>query len=148
MAQMFQMMNEAKGFVGLQGLAGAGAAAKRVSYANERLPGPLHNPGEKAKIVEHPDVRRMLMQMRSVTEGLRAMMYTVAWYTDMAHMDLKKPGNITRISSTSIPSARVLERIRDLRLPDRDPGPFGGVGFTRDFPFWEKNARDRKWFHL
>ena len=117
---MFQMMNEARLFVGLQGLAGAGAACHNaVSYANERLQGPSPmNPGEKAKIVEHPDVRRMLMQMRSVTEGLRAMMYTVAWYTDMAHHGPEKPGNITRISSTYIfLSARLLERIRDLRLP-------------------------------
>ena len=93
MSQMFQMMNEARLFVGLQGLAGAGAAYNNaLSYAKDRIQGNLsENPSKKAKIIDHPDVKRMLMDMKAQTEGLRAMMYTVAYYTDLAnHEDNNK----------------------------------------------------------
>ena len=146
MAQMFQMMNEARLFVGLQGLAGAGAACHNaVSYANERLQGPSPmNPGEKAKIVEHPDVRRMLMQMRSVTEGLRAMMYTVAWYTDMAHHGPEETREYYQdLVDLHIPVCKAFGTDQGFEVACTGIQVLGGVGFTRDFPL-EQNARDQK----
>ena len=146
MAQMFQMMNEARLFVGLQGLAGAGAAWQNaISYANERTQGPsMVKPGEKAKIVEHPDVRRMLMQMRSVTEGLRAMMYTVAWFTDMAHHGPEETQEYYQdLVDLHIPICKSFGTDQGFEVACTGIQVLGGVGFTRDFPL-EQNARDQK----
>ena len=146
MAQMFQMMNEARLFVGLQGLAGAGAAWQNaISYANERTQGPsMVKPGEKAKIVEHPDVRRMLMQMRSVTEGLRAMMYTVAWFTDMAHHGPQETQEYYQdLVDLFIPICKSFGTDQGFEVACTGIQVLGGVGFTRDFPL-EQNVRDQK----
>ncbi|MDQ7782670.1 MAG: acyl-CoA dehydrogenase family protein, partial [Desulfomonilaceae bacterium] len=74
---MFDMMNEARLGVGLQGLAQAsGAYMHALRYADERIQGPVFSSmrdpsAPKIPIIEHPDVRRMLLWMKSVTEGIR-----------------------------------------------------------------------------
>ncbi len=79
LACMFTMMNEARLKVGLQGLGSAeGAYQKAVAYARERVQG-------GKPIIEHPDVKRMLLTMRSLTEAGRAMAYTEALGMDLAH---------------------------------------------------------------
>ena len=79
LACMFTMMNEARLKVGLQGLGSAeGAYQKAVAYARERVQG-------GKPIIEHPDVKRMLLTMRSLTEAGRAMAYTEAMSMDLAH---------------------------------------------------------------
>jgi alkylation response protein AidB-like acyl-CoA dehydrogenase len=78
---MFNMMNEARLAVGFQGLAQASAAYMHaLRYAKERFQGPeitrmRDATAPKVPIIEHPDVRRMLMWMKSVTEGIRALLY-------------------------------------------------------------------------
>ena len=68
MTIMFHLMNEARIAVGVQGLASASAAyLNALSYTKERVQG---GAGSKAvTIVQHPDVRRMLMDMKSSTEA-------------------------------------------------------------------------------
>ena len=127
-------------------LAGAGAACHNaVSYANERLQGPSPiNPGEKAKIVEHPDVRRMLMQMRSVTEGLRAMMYTVAWYTDMAHHGPEETREYYQdLVDLHIPVCKAFGTDQGFEVACTGIQVLGGVGFTRIF-LWNRMPGIRK----
>ncbi|MBV8033542.1 acyl-CoA dehydrogenase [Roseateles sp.] len=85
---MFIMMNAARYGVGLQGIAVADRAyQKAAAYAKERVQsrpvdGSVAGP---ASIIHHPDVRRMLMTMRSLTEGCRAMASTAAAALDAAH---------------------------------------------------------------
>ncbi|HEU6455176.1 MAG TPA: acyl-CoA dehydrogenase [Roseateles sp.] len=85
---MFIMMNAARYGVGLQGIAIADRAyQKAVAYAKDRVQsrpvdGSTTGP---ASIVHHPDVRRMLMTMRALTEGCRAMASTAAAAFDAAH---------------------------------------------------------------
>jgi len=85
---MFIMMNAARYGVGLQGIAIADRAyQKAVGYAKDRVQsrpvdGSVAGP---ASIIHHPDVRRMLMTMRSLTEGCRAMASTAAAAFDAAH---------------------------------------------------------------
>ena len=85
---MFIMMNAARYGVGLQGIAIADRAyQKAVAYAKDRVQSrPVDGSvAGSAAIIHHPDVRRMLMTMRSLTEGCRAMASTAAAAFDAAH---------------------------------------------------------------
>jgi alkylation response protein AidB-like acyl-CoA dehydrogenase len=91
LAAMFVMMNAARLGVGIQGLAqGEVAYQNGVAYAAERrqgraLKGPAE-PQEKADpLFVHPDVRRLLMDAKALTEGLRALCLWTALQVDLAH---------------------------------------------------------------
>ncbi|HKU46764.1 MAG TPA: acyl-CoA dehydrogenase [Burkholderiales bacterium] len=86
LSYMFIMMNAARFSVGLQGVAIAERAFQRaVDYARERLQGrDLVGGGGAVPIIRHPDVRRMLMLMKSQTEAMRALAYVVAAAMDFA----------------------------------------------------------------
>lgn len=87
MANMFTMMNEARLKVGLQGLACAeGASQQALAYARERVQGrDLRGGKGPVAIVNHPDVQRMLMTQRALTEAMRAVSYVEAAQLDVAH---------------------------------------------------------------
>ena len=83
MRAMFTMMNNARLNVGLQGVQVAEAATqKAVEYARERVQGA--RAGAAAAIIEHPDVRRMLMRMKAQTQAARALVYYAAGQVDRA----------------------------------------------------------------
>ncbi|MEJ6023730.1 acyl-CoA dehydrogenase [Ramlibacter sp. PS4R-6] len=85
---MFIMMNAARYAVGMQGIAVAERAYQQAAaFAKERIQSrPVDGSINKsAPIVHHPDVRRMLMTMRSLTEGCRAMATVAAAAYDAAH---------------------------------------------------------------
>ena len=85
---MFIMMNAARYAVGLQGIAVAERAyQKAVQYAKDRVQSrPVDGSiAGSAAIIHHPDVKRMLMTMRALTEGCRAMAITAASAYDAAH---------------------------------------------------------------
>jgi alkylation response protein AidB-like acyl-CoA dehydrogenase len=86
LSYMFIMMNSARFSVGLEGVAIAERAYQRaVAYARERLQGKdLVEGGQTVPIIRHPDVRRMLMLMKSQTEAMRALAYVVAAAMDFA----------------------------------------------------------------
>ena len=90
MKAMFQMMNEARIGVGLQGAASANAAYQQaLAYTKERLQGPhisrFKDPtAPRVAIIEHPDIRRSLMTQKAYSEGMRALLFTAAYYGDMA----------------------------------------------------------------
>ncbi|NEJ71362.1 acyl-CoA dehydrogenase [Rhizobium phaseoli] len=88
LACMFTMMNNARLAVGMQGVAIAEAATqKALAYARERTQG--RAPGSTAAgmspIVDHPDVARMLLTMKALTQGARAISYACAHAIDMSH---------------------------------------------------------------
>lgn len=86
---MFVMMNEARLGVGMQGLGQSEAAYQNaVEYARDRLQGrsltgPKNEDGPADPLMVHPDVRRMLMDMRSFNEAARAFIYTAALQEDI-----------------------------------------------------------------
>ncbi|MCK0513075.1 acyl-CoA dehydrogenase [Aromatoleum buckelii] len=85
---MFIMMNEARFAVGLEGLALSERAYQHaLGYAKDRVQGTEAGVrgGPKVSIIHHPDVRRMLMSMKSQTEAMRALAYVVGAATDQAH---------------------------------------------------------------
>ncbi|MHA6719185.1 acyl-CoA dehydrogenase [Sphingomonas sp. RS6] len=82
---MFTMMNNARLNVGLQGVQVAERATQRaVAYARDRVQGV--RTGAPAAIVEHPDVRRMLMRMKAQTQAARALVYYAFGQLDRARL--------------------------------------------------------------
>jgi len=86
LAYMFIMMNAARFAVGLEGVAIAERAFQRaLAYAKERMQGKdLVEGAQTVPIIRHPDVRRMLMLMKSQTEAMRALAYVVAAAMDFS----------------------------------------------------------------
>ena len=81
LAAMFTMMNNARVNVGCQGVQiGERATRQALAYARERIQGMRE--GKPAAIIEHPDVRRMLLRMKALTEGARALLYYTAGQID------------------------------------------------------------------
>jgi 3-(methylsulfanyl)propanoyl-CoA dehydrogenase len=81
MQAMFTMMNTARLAVGLEGLALAERAYQgALAYARERVQGRRRSGGTEApaRIIEHPDVRRMLVTMKTQIEAMRALTYSAA----------------------------------------------------------------------
>ncbi len=88
MRNMFTMMNTARLSIGLQGLAISERAYQQArEYAQERLQGrAIGAPKtEHSPIIEHPDVRRMLMTMKAYNEAMRCVLYATAEAFDLAH---------------------------------------------------------------
>ncbi|MEH3103524.1 MAG: acyl-CoA dehydrogenase [Sphingomonas phyllosphaerae] len=83
MRAMFTMMNNARLNVGLQGVQSAEAATQAaVAYARDRVQGARD--GKAAAIVEHADVRRMLLRMKAQTMAARALVYYACGQVDRA----------------------------------------------------------------
>jgi acyl-CoA dehydrogenase len=85
---MFIMMNAARFQVGLQGVAISERARQQAAaFASQRVQGTEigQRGGERVAIIRHPDVRRMLMEMKSRTEAMRALAFTTAFALDAAH---------------------------------------------------------------
>lgn len=84
LAYMFTMMNHARQAVGLQGLSISERAYQlAVVYAKERLQGTRRD-GSRIPIIEFPDVRRMLLTMKSSIEAMRGLAFTAAAELDRA----------------------------------------------------------------
>jgi len=87
LAYMFTMMNHARQSVGLQGLSISERAYQQaVWYAKDRQQG-RRKDGTKMPIIEHPDVRRMLMAQRAGCEAMRALVLTAAAEIDRSQLD-------------------------------------------------------------
>jgi alkylation response protein AidB-like acyl-CoA dehydrogenase len=87
MRYMFKMMNNARLGVGVEGLAVAERALQQASsFALERRQGKAigAEAGEQSLIIEHPDVRRMLLTMRAYTDAMRCILYANAAALDLA----------------------------------------------------------------
>jgi alkylation response protein AidB-like acyl-CoA dehydrogenase len=144
---MFQLMNEARISVGLQGLGTASAAyLHALQYAGERLQGAdirnFFNPdAPRTPIIAHPDVRRMLLWMKSQVEGMRALVYFCSLCYDKkdetgeekwpALLDLLTP--VCKAYCTDI----------GFRVTETAIQVYGGYGYCQDYPV-EQFLRDLK----
>ncbi len=90
MRNMFTMMNAARVGVGMEGVAIAERAYQRaLAYARQRVQGRMVGAKDKQSvpIIEHPDVRRMLLTMKAYVEAMRALLYVVAAEADHCFHD-------------------------------------------------------------
>ncbi len=95
---MFTMMNEARQGVGLQSLGVSERSYQQaLAYAKERLQG-TRSDGSRYPIIEFPDVRRMLMVMKSATEAMRGLIYVAAAEGDREH-SAKSPEDAQRYAA-------------------------------------------------
>jgi len=92
LAYMFIMMNAARFGVGMEGVAiGERAFQRALAYAKDRMQGKdMVDGAQTVAIIRHPDVRRMLMLMKSQTEAMRSLAYVVAAAMDTAHRHADK----------------------------------------------------------
>ena len=152
LAYMFQMVNMARMAIGLESSAfGANIYANCLAYAKERVQGTPYGSkdGKRVRIVEHADVRRMLMGLKAMTEGMRALTYKAYYMEDLAHAandpETKKKANQRLELFTPLVKAYCSDRIYEM---GRDGIQiFGGYGFTKEYPV-EQYARDCKIFSI
>lgn len=127
---MFVLMNEARLSCGLQGVAlGELGYQRALEYAQERTQG-ANSQGEKVAIVEHADVKRMLLEIRSETFALRALGYQIAAQIDATEVtdDPLKKDRVALL--TPIFKAFATERANV--MAGQVVQVFGGMGFVEE----------------
>ncbi len=147
---MFQMMNEARLGVGMQAQALSSAAYMHsVTYAKNRLQGvhvtQMMNPEAKSvTISQHPDVRRMLLWMKSMVEGMRIIQYFLAHNLNIEHAgegDIEKEAK--GIAEIMIPIAKAGNTDTSVLVTSEAMQVYGGYGYCGDYPV-EQMMRDSK----
>ncbi|SDU30150.1 acyl-CoA dehydrogenase [Desulfobacula phenolica] len=155
MAAMFRMMNEARAFVGMQGFAVASASYMyALDYARNRVQG-RHllagkNPAaQNVTIIQHPDVKRQLLNMKVYTEGMRSLIYYYCKCVDIIHTTDDK-----QLKSDTIALVEVLTPILKGHITDKafevcshGVQIYGGYGYIREFPV-EQLMRDSRIFMI
>ena len=146
MAKMFQMMNEARMGCGVQALSLAASAYDTArDYARERIQGPpfTNRDADRVPIIQHEDVRRMLMNLKSGTEAMRAMLGKVFYWIDVHRHDpdeaeREKAGRWVELFT---PLVKAYFSDFGYALTSDAIHVLGGVGYCREFPA-EQYARD------
>ncbi|MCP4678152.1 MAG: acyl-CoA dehydrogenase [Deltaproteobacteria bacterium] len=150
MKVIFQMINEARIIVGMQGVAHSSASyLHALSYAKERVQGTalddFKDPSApKVPIVRHPDVRRMLMTMKSYTEGMRALLYYTAYCLDRSDSaEGDDSANHHDRMEILTPILKAYCSDMGFRVCEIGMQILGGYGYCREFPM-EQFLRDSK----
>ncbi len=148
---MFQMMNQARMGVALQGHSNASAAyMNAVTYAKNRKQGvhvtQMLNPdAQLVSIIQHPDVKRMLLWMKSYLEGQRLLIYYMYHNIDLYQKVLKgddgKEAKAIVEFLTPILKAGCTDR--GVEITSEAVQVYGGYGYCQDYPV-EKMMRDSK----
>ncbi len=137
MRAMFTMMNSARLGVGLEGLAVADRAYQQaVAFAQERRQGRAVGAPttESALIIEHPDVRRMLMTIKAYNEAMRALMYYAASRIDLAehHRDPEVRTACQETVDLLTPVAKAWSTDLGCELTSIALQVFGGMGYVEE----------------
>ncbi|MEP7242826.1 MAG: acyl-CoA dehydrogenase family protein [Gammaproteobacteria bacterium] len=157
LAAMFVMMNSARLHVALQGLAHTEAACQNATqYANERLQMRAVSPGGVAQsagrpktgadlIIQHPPIRRALLELRAFTQGERALGYWIAHLIDHAeqHPDAGLRAHCHQLASLLTPLAKAFFTENGFELASRALQVFGGYGYVHDYAI-EQTLRDSR----
>jgi alkylation response protein AidB-like acyl-CoA dehydrogenase len=151
MKVMFHMMNEARLGVGIQAFAHASAAyLYALDYARQRHQGrALEKMFEKeapqVPIIQHPDVRRMLLWMKAYVEGMRSFCYFVAESLEMAELDGPDENRKLRKDLVDLltPVLKTYNAVYGFKVCVTAIQVFGGYGYTKEYPV-EQLARDCK----
>jgi alkylation response protein AidB-like acyl-CoA dehydrogenase len=157
MPQMFKLMNSARIGVGIQGLAVASTAfLNAVEYAKERKQGAnmahWKDPtAPRVPIIEHADVRRMLLDMKSRVEGIRALIVKLAHHLDWSEAlrgkDEQKAAYHMGQVDLLVPLVKAYATDQGFRICETAIQTYGGVGYTKEFPV-EQYCRDAKIFSI
>lgn len=147
-AQMFTMMNEERLNVSLQGLGSSTEAyLKAREYAKLRVQGTRFTDpkGPKVRIIEHEDIRRMLMVQKATTEALRALILKSCYYLDLSHdsEDPEERNFAEGMFQISNPMCKAFATDMAWSLISDAIQIHGGYGFIKEYEV-ESLARDVK----
>ncbi len=145
---MFEMMNEARLFVGLQGMAVSSAAYMHaVTYANSRVQSRNMaggNDPSPVAIVKHPDVKRMLLSMKSKVEAMRSLTYFCGFLQDVRRAgDDAEKKEASGLLDFLIPICKAGNTDQAWDVTADAIQVYGGYGYIREYPV-EQYARDAK----
>jgi alkylation response protein AidB-like acyl-CoA dehydrogenase len=157
MSQMFRMMNGARIAVGIQGVAIASSAfLNALEYARDRKQGSSFTrwkdpTAPRVSILEHADVRRMLLDMKARVEGVRMLILKLASHVDRARVyqgaDDEKAAYHHGQVELLTPIVKAYSSDQSFRICEEAIQTYGGVGYTKDYPV-EQYCRDAKIFSI
>jgi alkylation response protein AidB-like acyl-CoA dehydrogenase len=159
MRQMFHLMNLARIGVGIQGLAVASSAyLNALEYAKDRKQGTdvAHRKDPNAQrvpIIRHADVRRMLLDMKSRVEGIRALALKLTMHTDRVRVLQAQGGDTKAIEyhqgqiDLLVPLVKAYGTDQAFLVCATAIQVFGGAGYLKDWPV-EQYCRDSKIFSI
>ena len=142
MKAMFVMMNAARFLVGLQGFSLASASyINAVNYARERIQGRhllkfADRSAPAVPIIEHPDVRRMLLTMKGYVEGMRSLLYYVGLLEDHTHVsdDEVERRWLQGMVDLLIPICKGYVTDRAFEVCSTGVQVYGGYGYISEYP--------------
>jgi len=134
---MFTMMNLERIVVGIQGLGISETAYQNaLSYSKERKQGRANNSKSKEPdlIIKHPDIRRTLMNMKSLIEGQRSLAFWVSQQIDISlnHPDKKIKDSANDLVSLMTPVIKSFFTDTGMEITNDAIQVFGGYGYTKD----------------
>src|SRR6056297_386768 len=142
MRAMFLMMNAARLLVGMQGYACATASyINAVNYAKERIQGRhllkmMEKEAPGVPIIQHPDIRRQLLYMKSHIEGIRSLLYYVAYCEDLTVLSDSEEDKekYQGLIDLLIPVAKGYVTDRAFDICNYGMQIYGGYGYIADYP--------------
>jgi len=138
LSSMFTMMNLERIVVGLQGLGLSEIAYQNaLNYSKERKQGKSHSSKTKNGadlIIDHADIRRTLLNMKSIIEGERALSFWLAQQTEVSlhHKDNKIKEEASDFVSLITPVVKSLFTDMGMEITSDAMQIFGGYGYTKD----------------
>ena len=137
LSSMFTMMNLERIVVGIQGLGISETAYQNaLAYAKERKQGRANNSKSKEAdlIIKHADIRRTLMNMKSLIEGQRSFAFWVSQLIDVSlnHPDKKVKDSATDLVSLMTPVIKSFFTDIGMEITNDAIQVFGGYGYTKD----------------
>jgi alkylation response protein AidB-like acyl-CoA dehydrogenase len=159
MSQMFHLMNYARIGVGIQSLGLASSAyLNALDYAKERKQGSSIKQWKDASaprvpIIEHPDIRRMLLDMKARVEGIRALAVKLTMHLDRSNALEKTGGDKTEIEYHAgqvdllVPLVKAYASDQSFQICATAIQTYGGAGYLKDWPV-EQYCRDSKIFSI
>ncbi|HTL33726.1 MAG TPA: acyl-CoA dehydrogenase [Kofleriaceae bacterium] len=159
MSQMFHLMNFARIGVGIQSLSIASAAyLNALEYAKDRKQGSSiahwkDATAPRVPIIEHADIRRMLLDMKSRVEGIRALVVKLCMHIDRVNALQKTGGDQKEIDyhqgqvDLLVPLVKAYGSDQAFSICATAIQVYGGAGFLKDWPV-EQYCRDSKIFSI
>ena len=138
LSSMFTMMNLERIVVGLQGLGLSEIAYQNaLNYSKERKQGKSHSSKTENRadlIIDHADIRRSLLNMKSIIEGERALSFWLAQQTEVSlhHSDNKIKEEASDFVSLMTPVVKSLFTDMGMEITSDAMQIFGGYGYTKD----------------
>jgi alkylation response protein AidB-like acyl-CoA dehydrogenase len=151
--QMFKVIEHARMSIGVKSMSTLSTAyLNALAYAQDRVQGPsilkiMDKTSPRVRIIEHPDVRRMLMLQKSLAEGMRALVLYTGSVQDKIELagghHSKDTGGLDKLNDLLLPLCKGYNSEKTYELLGQALQVFGGAGYTQDWPM-EQYIRDQK----